>query len=158
MTCRMKVRYWSGRSGMVAQSENSRHCSAVRKRERTAARRSASCSLCPVNSQQCSRQGGTNSELLVSADSCFSTSSASWSGRPIIIEELAVASTDTMLRNNTMRTDVSEFCNHQNYACGNGCRRSFFSVHRRTFHVFSSLATLLVFVVSFACTSEIHVN
>ena len=48
-TCRAKVRYCRGRYGMVAQSEKNTHCSAVRKRESTVARRSDSCSLSPVN-------------------------------------------------------------------------------------------------------------
>lgn len=45
------MRYWSGRYVAVAHTENSTHCSAVRKSESTEARRSASCSLSPANAR-----------------------------------------------------------------------------------------------------------
>lgn len=48
-TCRTKVKYWSGRNGMVAQSENSIHCTAVMKRERAMACSCRSRSVSPVN-------------------------------------------------------------------------------------------------------------
>lgn len=57
MTCRTKVKYWSCSSGMVAQTENSRHCSAVTARETTEARRSASCSLSPAKRRPQRRSG-----------------------------------------------------------------------------------------------------
>lgn len=55
MTCTMKVKYWSCRTGMVAHIENNRHCSTVRKRERTVACRSASRSLSPATTFKRSR-------------------------------------------------------------------------------------------------------
>ena len=52
ITSRTNVKYWSGREGMQAQTENNTHCSAVRKRESTEALRSASCSLSPTHTIQ----------------------------------------------------------------------------------------------------------
>lgn len=52
MTCTTNVKYWSGRTGMVAQMENNKHCNAVKNRGSAEACRSASCSLCPTNRHQ----------------------------------------------------------------------------------------------------------
>lgn len=47
-TCRTKVRYWRGRTGMEAHTEKSRLCREVRNNDRQEERRSASCSISPA--------------------------------------------------------------------------------------------------------------
>lgn len=66
------MRYWSGRYGVVAHTENNTHCSAVRKSDRTDALRSASCSLSPANARsRCSYHAFVNNKFVVKSPGKF---------------------------------------------------------------------------------------